>query len=81
MTMNIGRGAMGVIELKSRDSGHKLTTIVREGSNNAMTDYQMETFIKLVIQVVKANKDNADETIRILNGMLKTSMPEEKETE
>jgi hypothetical protein len=30
---------------------------------------------------VKANKDNTDETIRILNGMLKTSMPEEKETE
>jgi hypothetical protein len=40
----------------------------------------METFIKLVIQVVKANKNDADETIKILMGMLK-SPPQEEETE
>ena len=38
-----------------------------------MTDYQMETFLKLVIQVLKANKDNVDEAIRILTEMLKNA--------
>ena len=38
-----------------------------------MTDYQMETFLKLVIQVLKANKDNVDEAIRILTEMLKST--------
>ena len=44
-----------------------------------MTDYQMETFLKFVIQIVKANRSNPDETIEILAGMLKTPQPPKTE--
>jgi hypothetical protein len=42
-----------------------------------MTDYQMQIFLKLIIEVIKANKDNVDEAIKILTEMLENTPSEE----